>query len=61
MAVNGEVKPQAIDRDVLRRGLVTSSTKQRVESLGRLEQQVADERRWHEGKLIDAALIENHV
>ncbi|KAJ4359251.1 translational activator of GCN4 [Ascochyta clinopodiicola] len=43
MTVNGEVKPQAIDRDVLRRGLVTSSTKLRIESLGRLEHQVADE------------------
>lgn len=43
MAVNGEVKPQAIDRDVLRRGLVTSSTKLRIESLGRLEHQVADD------------------
>jgi len=61
MAVNGDVKPQAIDRDVLRRGLVTSSTKLRVESLGRLEQQVADECRWHEDDLIDAALIAIHV
>ncbi|KZM25341.1 translational activator of GCN4 [Ascochyta rabiei] len=43
MTVNGEVKSQAIDRDVLRRGLVTSSTKLRIESLGRLEHQVADE------------------
>lgn len=48
MAVNGEVKPQAIDRDVLRRGLVTSSTKLRIESLGRLEHQVADECRFEE-------------
>ena len=61
MAVNGDVKPQAIDRDVLRRGLVTSSTKLRVESLGRLEQQVADECRWREDDLIDAALIAIHV
>lgn len=48
MAVNGEAKPQAIDRDTLRRGLVTSSTKLRIENLGRLEHQVADDGRWHE-------------
>ena len=48
MAVNGEVKSQTIDRDSVRRGLVTSSTKLRIESLGRLEHQVADECRWHE-------------
>ena len=43
MAVNGEVKSQTIDRDSVRRGLVTSSTKLRIESLGRLEHQVTDE------------------
>lgn len=61
MAVNGEVKSQAIDRDVLRRGLVTSSTKLRVESLGRLEHTVADECRWHECELMNAVLIAVHV
>ena len=50
MAVNGEVKSQTIDRDSVRRGLVTSSTKLRIESLGRLEHQVADDGRWHELK-----------
>ncbi|KAF9696538.1 hypothetical protein EKO04_005263 [Ascochyta lentis] len=43
MTVNGEVKRPAMDRDDLRRGLVTSSTKARIESLARLEHQVADE------------------
>ena len=57
MTVNGEVKPQAIDRDVLRRGLVTSSTKLRIESLGRLEYQVTDECRCIWNIMIVPALI----
>jgi len=40
MAVDG-ASLQAIDRDELRRGLVTSSTKRRVYELASLEHQVA--------------------
>lgn len=57
MAVNGEANSQAIDRDVLRRGLVTSSTKLRIESLGRLEHQVADEGRWPHGEHFGAPAL----
>jgi hypothetical protein len=41
MAVDGESQDaQHLDRDVLRRGLVTSSTKRRIHELSGLQQRV---------------------
>lgn len=43
MAVDGAGNSQAIDRDELRRGLVTSSTKRRITELSGLQHQVEDD------------------
>lgn len=43
MAVNGDARPQAMNREELRQKLITSSTKRRRAELSGLQHQVADD------------------
>lgn len=43
MAVNGDVESKVMEREELRQGLITSSTKRRITQLSSLQQRIADD------------------